>query len=457
MNFTEDINRLKQTEKQLAFVKNFLDEHSDAELYLVGGTVRDLIMNRLTPHSIPPRGGWRNGCIDFDFVIRGLEPEMLEDWFSKRGEINLVGKTFGVLRFMPEGMDPSSTSYIDIALPRTERALKNSSGGYHEFSVQSDANLPIEDDLARRDFTMNAMAINIRTGELVDPFDGTLDIGKRTISAVGDPQNRFDEDLSRILRAIRFASELHFDIEEKTLEAIRENVGRVNDTHGEPPKYVVSRETVGSELGKALAVNPDGAARWLTQTGAMGVLFGETTSDISNVPEGNPTLAVVLLLRANDRNNIPNILSMSGLDSLPRDTKLRIEPETVVWLVERLNEPWSTQAVGELHASTFEKYFMGGRASMLLQALELTENSSASDAAKNRASDIRDRWGVDDNEPISPLLSGNDVIAAGIPAGPKVRETLEALRDEQLDGRVLTREQAKQWLKDKSSSDGVKE
>lgn len=86
---------------------------------------------------------------------------------------------------------------------------------------------------------------------------------------------------------------------------------------------------------------------------------------------------------------------------------------------------------------------------MLLQALELTENSSAADAAKNRAREIRTLWNVENDEPIPPLISGNDVIAAGIPAGPKVRETLEALRDEQLDGRVLTREQAKQWLKQK--------
>lgn len=426
-NFKEDINRIISTDRQLSFVEDFLREHSEAELYLVGGAVRDLLMKR------------RMLDVDFDFVIRKLPSEQIEKWFGKRGTIDFVGRTFGVYKF---------NNSIDIALPRTEQAHATSKGGYKEFDVKSDADLPIEDDLSRRDFTMNAMAINMRTSELHDPFGGEADIKQRLIRAVGEPQKRFDDDLSRMLRAIRFAAELHFEIEEKTLEAIKKNIGRINDKTEET--YVVPRETIGSELAKALARNPAGAVQWLKETGALEVLFGSI--EIPHIKEGNPTLAVVLMLRTCERGRVSHTLSLTGLDTLPRGTAMRIEPEDVLWLIDRLGEIQNEKFVMDLRASTFEKYFMNGRGDLLIQALQTINKTDVADAASDRAKEIRDRWEVEKGEPIPPLLSGNDVLDVGIPAGPKVREMLEQLRDEQLEGRILTREQAKQWLKIKNKS-----
>ena len=441
MNLLEEMKRLVATHAQLQWVESFLTEQPTAHLFLVGGAVRDLIMRRAM-HDV-----------DFDFVVRGMDAQAIENWFSPRGKIDFVGRTFGVYRFVPEGMDPSRTPFMDIALPRTEKPDPQSKGGYRDFHIASDPHLPIEDDLSRRDFTMNAMAIDLRTGTLIDPFGGTHDLQQRLIRAVGDPRDRFNEDLSRMLRAIRFASELHFEMEEQTLSAIKAHIGRINDQYGEPPQYIVPRETVGSELAKALARNPSGAARWLVETGAMAVLFKDG-SDISHLQEGNPTLAVALLLRAQNRQNLPWLLAATGLDSLPRGTPLRIEPSDVCWLHDRLNENWSAQSVMSLRASLFEKYFMHGRAQLLLEALAATGCGAALDAARDRARDIRERWSADESEPIPPLVSGNEIVNAGIPAGPRVREMLDRIRDEQLEGSLLTREQAKRFLTSVAKEEG---
>ncbi len=420
MNLKEDITRIVENNKALSFVSDFFADHPTAELYLVGGMVRDLLMKR------------RVQDVDFDFVIRKMEPTKLEEWFAKLGTIDFVGKTFGVYKF---------NQTIDIALPRTEQAHAETKGGYKEFDIQSNADLPIEDDLSRRDFTMNAMAINVQTGELIDLFGGVEDINKQIIRAVGDPNKRFEEDLSRMLRAIRFAAELHFTIEEKTFEAIKQHAKKIMEP-------IVPRETVGSELAKALARNPSGAIDWLIKTNMMDVLFihHSDLKPIHSLPQGQPTLAAALLLRGLSHEDIGQALSKTGLDSLPRETNLRIEPTDVVWLIDRLAQNFTENSVAQLRASQFEKFFMNGRAKLLLSALRATGNAGTADAAEDRAEEIRARWTVEKDESIPPLLSGDDILLTGIQAGPRVREILEQLRDEQLEGRVLTREQAKKWL-----------
>lgn len=438
MNMKEEITKLLQTQRALFFVNKFLEEFPNAELYLVGGAVRDMIMKR------------KMMDVDFDFVVRLLPEKELETWFSVLGEIDFVGRTFGVFKFTPEGMDPAREHPIDIALPRKEQPHAQSKGGYKEFDVQSDIHLAIEEDLSRRDFTMNALAIDLRSGNVMDPFGGEADIRARLIRAVGDPTQRFNEDLSRMLRAIRFAAELQFEIEEKTKQAIEGNVHRLQD------EAVVPRETIGNELAKALTRNPVGALQWMEKTGAWNALFGktlhasdqETIARLSNEPL---TLLVALLLRHDPREQIPSLLSRCGLDALPRGTTLRIEPSDVLWLVDRLNETWNTESVLSLRASTFEKYFMSGRGELLIQALEGIGEGKVAQAARQRCAEIRERWNVEKGDPIVALLSGNDILNAGFSPGPNVRELLESLRDAQLDGRILTREQAKQWLRQQAA------
>ncbi|MEK7167727.1 MAG: hypothetical protein AAB791_01865, partial [Patescibacteria group bacterium] len=114
-----------------SFAAKLFKKFPQAEIYLVGGAVRDLLLERETK--------------DFDFVIAKIPANDLEAFLAQEGEVNLVGKSFGVFKFVPKKnkIDP-----IDIALPRTEHA--DMTGGYRDFEVQSDKDLPIEKDLSRR-------------------------------------------------------------------------------------------------------------------------------------------------------------------------------------------------------------------------------------------------------------------------------------------------------------------
>src|SRR5687768_11711577 len=182
---------------RLAFIRPMRGMFPAAEWFLVGGAVRDLIIGR-------------PGKMDLDLVVRNVGLEELSAALVHEGEVNYVGKNFGVLKFRPKGAGDS----IDIAWPRTERA--GMSGAYRDFSVQSDPALPIERDLSRRDFAMNAVAYDLVLGTVVDPHGGLADIEARAVRAVGDPSVRFAEDHSRMLRAVRFACQLGFTIEAST-------------------------------------------------------------------------------------------------------------------------------------------------------------------------------------------------------------------------------------------------
>ena len=101
----EDVlKKLIAQEPALAFVDLFLQTHSDAQLYLVGGAVRDRLLRR------------KMAEMDFDFVIRGLSAEDVQTWFSTQGEVNLVGQHFGVFKFMPRGFSSDRIPFIDLAL-----------------------------------------------------------------------------------------------------------------------------------------------------------------------------------------------------------------------------------------------------------------------------------------------------------------------------------------------------
>lgn len=198
---------------EFSFVEKILKEFKTAEIYLVGGAVRDILLDRTTK--------------DYDFVIKGVPTIDLESFLSNLGEVNLVGKSFGVFKFIPTGfqVDDNNFEAFDIALPRTEAA--GMSGGYKDFEIQSDANLPIEADLARRDFTVNALAWDLKAGKIIDEFNGQKDLTNQNLKAIGEPAQRFQEDYTRMLRAIRFSCQLNFKIEAKTLAEIKKKAKKI--------------------------------------------------------------------------------------------------------------------------------------------------------------------------------------------------------------------------------------
>lgn len=175
---------------------NSLFEAAGFEAYLVGGAVRDEFMGK--------------GAHDWD-VATNAKPEEVIKIFRRVIPTGIKHGTVTV-HFMKQA--------IEVTTFRTE---SDYSDGRHPDKVEYAGH--IEEDLSRRDFTMNAMAASLKDGHIVDPYGGAEDIQKKTIRAVGQPQERFMEDGLRPVRAVRFASQLDFKIEESTWAAIlREDI-----------------------------------------------------------------------------------------------------------------------------------------------------------------------------------------------------------------------------------------
>lgn len=228
-------NLLKQAD--FDWINELTENYPEAEIYLIGGIVRDIILNRTSS--------------DIDFVIRNIPIETLHNWLASHGTVNLVGKQFGVFKFHPKN-NTGTYQAFDIALPRTDHA--QGTGGYKDVNTQSDHTLPIEKDLARRDFTINAIAYNINTHTLIDPFNGIASLKNKEIKAVGKPEERFQEDYLRMLRALRFACQLNFTIESKTKNALIKLIPNINTTHNNV--RIVPEETIAKEFLKTLIAHP---------------------------------------------------------------------------------------------------------------------------------------------------------------------------------------------------------
>lgn len=166
-----------------------------AEVFLVGGCVRDALI------GIPPK--------DLDIVVRKVPIDDLVAVLKKHGHVNLVGKSFGIIKFRPHEAPDED---LDIALPRVETSTGT---GHRDFKVDFDHNLEIAQDLYRRDFTINAIAKNLITGDLVDPYSGQDDLRLKLIRTVFE--NSFVEDPLRLIRAVQFAARFGFRIEPATL------------------------------------------------------------------------------------------------------------------------------------------------------------------------------------------------------------------------------------------------
>src|SRR3990167_2413621 len=204
-------------------VKQILDKFSKAkyEIYIVGGAVRDILMDQ--------------NAKDWDFTTNATPEEILQ--LLPGG---LYNNQFGTV--FTDNPDDTERPH-EITTFRTEE-------GYEDFRHPTKIvwGKSLKEDLARRDFTINAMVIKSPITNLqftiIDPYDGQVDIKNKLIRAVGDPNERFSEDALRMMRAVRIAAELGFTIEEKTFEAIKKNATLIGK---------IAKERVKDELFKLLA------------------------------------------------------------------------------------------------------------------------------------------------------------------------------------------------------------
>jgi tRNA nucleotidyltransferase (CCA-adding enzyme) len=199
-------------------VKTFKDE--GFEIYIAGGAVRDLLLGKI--------------IYDWDFTTNAKPEEILK----------LFPDAFYDNKYGTVGIPSESGRPYEITTFRTEH-------GYSDARRPDEIKwgISLEEDLKRRDITINAMALmlhgkNLNKHVLIDPHNGQTDLHNKLIRAVGNAHERFSEDALRMMRAIRIASELNFKIEEKTFRAISENVSLINK---------ISKERIRDELTKILA------------------------------------------------------------------------------------------------------------------------------------------------------------------------------------------------------------
>jgi len=192
-----------------------------ARVYMVGGTVRDELLGY-------PRK-------DLDLLVTGLPQQDLLRCLRPYGRVQLTGRAFGVIKLLPRGWDGPP---IDVALPRTELST---GVGHRDFEVTFDHTLPVETDLGRRDFTINAMAIDLADGHLLDPFEGYRDLQQRLLRQVSPLA--FPEDPLRMLRGMQLAARFELQIEPATRDAMRTHAATIT---------TVASERIAEELRKLL-------------------------------------------------------------------------------------------------------------------------------------------------------------------------------------------------------------
>lgn len=222
-----------------------LFEKKGFDIYIVGGAVRDLLMGK--------------PIYDWDFTTNATPQEML----SFLPKDAYYTNTFGTV-----GVPSDQEKPFEITTYRTEH------GGYSDNRRPNEVRWgqTLMEDLQRRDFTINAMALKLldqekNEFELTDEFGGKKDIESKTVKTVGDPNERFSEDALRMMRAIRIASELHFTIEQETFEGIKVNAALINK---------ISRERIREELFKILASHePDHGIVLLRDSGLLALIIPE--------------------------------------------------------------------------------------------------------------------------------------------------------------------------------------
>ncbi len=241
----------------------------DLDAYLVGGAVRDELLGRESK--------------DADFLVPGVDTAGLKAALAPHGRVEdlvvadrLVGVRLhpadrNVRRLAPAG--------IEFAPPRAERST---GPGRHDFEIVPDPSLSVEDDMARRDFTINAMARRVETGELVDPFGGAEDLRRGVLRTVS-PRS-FQEDPLRLVRGLRFVSQLDLDPDEETLRQMRAEAGAVRLVSGERIGGGIAADGMGELSKLLLGAHPLKALRLARDTGVLVELVPEFEAAIGFRP-----------------------------------------------------------------------------------------------------------------------------------------------------------------------------
>jgi len=403
--------------------------------YINGGAVRDHLL------GVAPK--------DVD-VATSARPADVSALFP---ESRLVGAAFGVVLVRVEDHP------IEVATFRSEGPYLD---GRHPSEVRFATE---EEDVRRRDFTVNGMLLDPATGEVIDHVGGRRDLAARVLRAIGDPRERFREDHLRLLRAVRFAAQLGFDIEEGTRAAVAELA---------PLAERVAAERTRDELVRILTgPDPERGLRLLRETGLLGAILPDVAK-MEGVeqpaefhPEGDvlehtilvfrhlerpsPELALGALLhdvgkpptlvRA-DRIRFPEH-SRVGAEMADRiGRELRLSNDSREHVVALVANHMKFKDVRQMRASTLKRFLGMPRFGDHLD-LHRADCLASHGLLDNweYARDRREELGEQEIHP-PRLVSGDDLMEIGWAEGPELGRELRAIEELQLEGTIRTRDEA---------------
>lgn len=408
------------------------------EALLAGGCVRDLLLGRI------PK--------DYDVATSARPDEVLALW----PKALTVGAAFGVV-IVTEGAVQTEVA--------TFRAESGYSDGRRPDAVRfTDA----QEDARRRDFSINGMFLDPASGEVLDFIGGRADLDAGLIRAIGDPAQRFAEDHLRMLRAVRFAAELGFEIEAETAAAIASLADRIAE---------VSGERVRDELSRILTASPEGRRRGLERAdelGLLSVVLPETaalkgTDQPATVhPEGDVFVHTLLCIEKLREPTFELALGALLHDvGKPRTFRMR-EGRMTFYRHQSVGERMARQVAARLRLSTLQRRrvaWLVKNHMLLMHADEMREaklrrlfahdgfeelaelyraDCLASGGTAEHYEQIMARYRALGEEEVhpEPLVTGHDLIALGAEPGPVFGQVLDRVYDAQLEGRVTTKEAA---------------
>jgi poly(A) polymerase len=411
--------------------------------YFAGGCVRDLLRGQ-TPK-------------DFD-IATDARPEAVQKMFPRT---YAVGAHFGVIVVLENEFS------FEVATFRSD-------GAYLDGRRPAEVHFATaEEDAARRDFTINGMFFDPEKEEVIDFVGGRADLDARLMRAIGDPAQRFAEDRLRMLRAVRFATVLEFEIEPATWDAIAANAGSINE---------ISAERIREELVK-IFLSPQRVRGWdlLDASGLMrnilpeldamkgceqppqfhpeGDVFKHTRIMLELLPAG-VSLPLVFSVLFHDIGKPPTSIvdeegriRFNGHDRIGAEMteaimeRLRFSRVEIEAAVEAVRQHMVFKDVPNMRVAKLKRFMARPT---FEDELELHRvDCASSHRMMENYEFLRQKKEEFANEPIipPPLVRGDDLIALGLRPGPRFGEILEAVETRQLEGALKDREQALRWVK----------
>ena len=411
--------------------------------YFAGGCVRDMVRGQ-TPKDID--------------VATDARPETVQKLFPRT---YAVGAHFGVIVVLQDGLQ------FEVATFRSDGTYVD---GRRPASVTFAG---AQEDAARRDFTINGMFFDPEADEVIDFVGGRADLEAGLVRAIGDPAQRFGEDRLRMLRAVRFATALEFEIEEATWSALVKSAPGISE---------ISAERIREELVR-IFLSPQRARGWdlLDASGLLRVVLPELEAmkGCEQPPQFHPEGDVfkhtrIMLEMLPAEASLPLVLSVLFHDigkpatsSLDENGRIRfnghdrVGAEMTEALMQRLRFS-RAEIEATVEAVRQHMVFKDVPKMRLAKLKRFMARPTFNDELELHRVDCASSHGMLDNydfllqkreefskEPIipPPLVRGNDLKALGLKPGPTFGEILEAVETRQLEGALRTREEALEWIK----------